>query len=100
MTTHRHRKSTEFVVSVDEAGRIEVPGSMIDEFKGAKVHVRLSPLHLTTELKRRGVNEDEVELISAVQLETREQVVKFLLSEGALREDKSFVGRARMALRK
>jgi hypothetical protein len=37
-------------------------------------------------LKNKGVSEEEIERISGFQLESREQVVRFLLSEGALQK--------------
>lgn len=78
-----HRKATEFISVVDEQGRISIPEDVLRQVEG-RVHVRLSPVHLSAQLHEKGVSEEEVEHLGAVQLESREQVVKFLLSEGAL----------------
>jgi DNA-binding transcriptional regulator/RsmH inhibitor MraZ len=81
------RESIEFEGTIDKHGRIAVPPSIrahID--KGARsLRVRLTSKVISSALKLKDVTEEEIERIGALQLEKREQVVKFLLSEGALR---------------
>ena len=48
------------------------------------LHVQLTPASVWDELRERGITEDEVQAIAQLQMETREQVIGFLLAEGAL----------------
>ncbi len=93
-----HKKAAEFIGVVDEQGNIRLPADLLRNIE-PKVHVRLTPVHLNSQLKNRGVSEEEVEHLGAVQLEPREQVVKFLLSEGALSNNAAFCKRARKEIR-
>lgn len=93
-----HRKAAEFISVVDEHGRIRIPDDVRRQVE-SKVHVRLSSVHLAAQLREKGVSEDEVEHLGAVQLESREQVVKFLLSEGVLSHASSFKKRAEKFVR-
>jgi len=79
------RKSVEFDATVDESGRITLPENAIKEVGKSSIHVRLTMKSIHSDLKERSVSEDEIEHIGAIQLEPREQVVKFLLSEGVLK---------------
>ncbi|MBM2841624.1 MAG: hypothetical protein HW412_2152 [Bacteroidetes bacterium] len=79
------RKSVEFDATVDKEGRITLPGTVIKEVGKSPIHVRLTMKSIHSDLKERSVSEDEIERIGAIQLEPREQVVKFLLSEGVLK---------------
>jgi bifunctional DNA-binding transcriptional regulator/antitoxin component of YhaV-PrlF toxin-antitoxin module len=91
-----HKKSgNEFEALIDGDGKITVPAELREHFAGKKLHVRLNREEVSTELKERDVTEEEIERISSVQLESREQVVKFLLSEGALKRNVAFVKRAK-----
>jgi hypothetical protein len=77
----------EFDGIIDPRGRISVPQPVLERFRGGaggKVRVRLTLHRIASELKRRSVTEDEIDRIARVQLETRDQVVRFLFSEGAL----------------
>lgn len=76
-----------FDASVDPHGRIIVPASVADALgphASALLRVQLTPAAVSDELRRNGVTDDEVELIADVQMEPREQVIAFLLAEGAL----------------
>ena len=83
-----HRKSAEFEACVDKSGKIAVPESVMREFgsRSGTVHVRLTAKAISSGLLERSVSEEEIERISSTQLESREQVVKFLLSEGSLKK--------------
>ncbi len=88
-----HRASIEFEGVVDEHGRIAVPPAVLaglDRRSRSTLHVRLTSKVINTALRKNDVTEEEVDRIAALQLETREQVVKFLLSEGALQRDGAF----------
>ena len=84
--TDRHRVSAEFEASIGSSGVIALPDDVLKSLKGTarNVHVRLTANAVGSSLRKRGVDEEEIERISRMQLESREQVVKFLLSEGAL----------------
>ncbi len=76
----------ETVIGAD--GRIEVPGGILSRpgtQPGSRVRVRLVAAGIAKALERRNVTAGEVDRIAAVQLEPREQVIAFLLAEGALR---------------
>ena len=85
--TGKQDRSVEFDATVDEWGKITVPEGMARAFRKRPeaVHVWLTTHAFSDELRKRDVNEAEIDRIGKVQLETREQVVKFLLSEGILR---------------
>jgi hypothetical protein len=77
----------EFETVVGEGGVIRIPDGLLKEIGsgvGRKVRVRLSVRRISEALKRRGVTEAEVDRISGLQLEARERVIRFLLSEGVL----------------
>lgn len=81
-----YRKSAEFEAEVEDGGKIHIPvpiASEMDLRPGVKLQVRVSTAALSSALKMRQVTEEEIEQIAGIQLEPREQVVKFLLSEGA-----------------
>ena len=95
---NRKLENMEFEGTVDEQGRIALPPSVLaglDQGSGSTVHVRVTRKMIHSALERRSVTEEEIGRIAAVQLETREQVVKFLLSEGGLRGAKAFKARGR-----
>ena len=82
--------SVEFESTISPGGTIRVPEEILRDrpwVEGSKLHVRVTAGVLSEDLKNRLVTEEEIERIGAMQLETREQVVKFLLSEGSLRSD-------------
>ena len=81
-----HQSSVEFETILDQSGKIVVPQSVLKEFgkHSGAIHVRLTAKALSSELKASNVSEEEIERIGSLQLESRDQVVKFLLSEGAL----------------
>jgi hypothetical protein len=90
-------ESVEFDAIVDEHGRLTIPVSLVNKsggFTGRRFHVRLTDKSISSKLSSRKVSEEEVDRIAGLQLETREQVVKFLLSEGGLRKTKRGAGRA------
>lgn len=81
----------EFEGTINRHGNIAVPRAVLDDFggkSGSKIQVRLTGRVVSSKLRERRVKEEEIERIAARQLESRDQVVKFLLSEGALSHNK------------
>jgi DNA-binding transcriptional regulator/RsmH inhibitor MraZ len=95
-----HRRSrNEFEARIDEKGNIAVPADVAQHFAGKRLRIHLSPHEINAELQRRMVGEEEIEEIARMQLEPREQVVRFLLTEGMLRKDAAFIRRIQRAKR-
>ena len=83
-----HMKSPGFGTTVGADGTIRLPEhvlELLDITDGAKVHVTVSSMALAAALKGRRVEEEEIDRIAKIQLESREQVITFLLSEGSAR---------------
>jgi hypothetical protein len=80
----------EFDGEIDHEGKITVPASVRRKVKKGPVRIRLSDMRMEAGLSERGVTEDEIHIITSTQLESREQVVKFLLTEGALKSRTAF----------
>jgi bifunctional DNA-binding transcriptional regulator/antitoxin component of YhaV-PrlF toxin-antitoxin module len=79
----------EFTAEVDAHGRITVPASVLEQLgprSSRSLFVRLTGKSVGEALRKRGVHEEEIEHIAALQREPRDQVVKFLLSEGVLKK--------------
>ena len=62
---------------------------------GSRLRVRLMPALIAAALERKHVTTEEVQRIAAVQLESTEQVISFLLVEGALAPGQGTVRRAK-----
>ena len=80
-------ETLEFDATVGPDGIIRVPAGIlraIDAERSGRIRVRLLPVIIAEELERRNVTHEEVEQIASLQLESRAQVISFLLSEGAL----------------
>ena len=87
-----------FEARVDERGMIAVPQSIIEELAGrrkATFVVQLTERRFARELDRRSIGEEEIARITRAQLEGREPVIRFLLSEGALSRRRTRRGRTR-----
>ena len=81
------RRTLEFEAHIAGNGTIVVPSQVLEALgpqARAGLNVRLTSAVLADELHVNGVTEEEVERIASLQLESREQVIGFLLSEGAL----------------
>ena len=89
-------KSVEFESEIDAHGNIRVPAEVLGHFEqpsGVRMHVRLTGYLMSSELRKNGVTEEEIDRIKSLQLESRDQVVKFLLTEGALAKNRRIGGR-------
>jgi hypothetical protein len=92
------RQSIEFSTTLRSDGTLTLPQEALRKFQAegnTKVHVRLTAHRVTSELRTRSVTEEEIERISALQLEPRENVVRFLRAEGALAGRPAFRRRAK-----
>jgi len=81
------RRSLEFEARIADDGTITVPPQMLEALGSharSRLNIRLTSATLAGELQINGVTEEELERIASMQLESREQVIDFLLSEGAL----------------
>ena len=78
-------------------GDLLIPAAVLKRLNadpGGRIHVRLTSTILSGELKRRNVTEEEIEEIAALQLEPRENVVKFLSTESKFASNAHFKRRA------
>ena len=86
---------SEFEALIDEEGNIAVPPSLLKELVGRKLHVRIQKREVAAALQEKGVTEDEIARLARIQIEPREQVIKFLLSEGVLKSNRAFSRRTK-----
>jgi len=76
----------EFDATFDAEGKISVPPAVpggMDVRSGLRVRVHLTAHGVSDVLRTRGVTEEEIDAIADRQLEDRDRVIAFLLSEGA-----------------
>ena len=90
----------EFDGEIDREGRISVPASIREQLGNGSIQIRLSAMGVGAKLDDRGVTEEEIQKIAATQSESRDQVVKFLLIEGALKGRKMFKQHLRRPVRR
>jgi hypothetical protein len=84
----------EFEARVTAEGMIPLPSHLARSMTpGSSVIVRLTHGTIHRTLRKRGVSEGEIEHIASLQLEPRENVVRFLAMEGTLSRDTSFLRR-------
>jgi hypothetical protein len=98
-----NKDSVEMNLRIAEGGELLIPKSALHRLnvgRGSQVHVRLTPAVLTGKLKARRVTEEEIQTIAALQLEPRENVVRFLATQSAFSRNKLFLRRVREAGRK
>ncbi len=81
------RPSTEFDAYLGRNGEVVVPKTILEQLPGKnrRVRVRITDAELSDQLRIKGVEEEEIDRIASVQMESRSQVIAFLLSEGRLR---------------
>jgi|WetSurMetagenome_2_1015567.scaffolds.fasta_scaffold1260786_1 hypothetical protein len=94
----RVKESAEAEIRVERDGSGILPASLLQQLPahpGTRVRVRVTSRALGSDLTARGVTEEEIEAIAALQIEGRANVVSFLSSEGALSADKGFRRRAK-----
>jgi hypothetical protein len=89
-------RHTEFAVLLRNDGVIRVPPGALSAFRGSlpeSVVVRVTAQGIDRALRSREVTEREIQTIAQIQREPRENVVRFLLSEGSLAKSRSLTGR-------
>ena len=81
------KPSMEFEAYLRENGEVAIPRTVLDQLHGKsrRVRVRITDADLSDHLRRKGVEEEEIDRIAMLQLEPRSQVITFLLTEGQLR---------------
>ena len=80
-------ETPDFITDVGDDGSVRIPASYLAKAgyeAGTRVAVRITELVLSEGVRARGVTEQEVDRIGAIQRESRENVLMFLGSEGAL----------------
>ncbi len=93
------KESAEIDVRVSSDGTLTIPKRILKRLnidRGGKVRVRISSDVLSSRLQRKNVTEEEIDRIAAVQLEPRQNVVRFLAAESRLSRNTAFKHRARM----
>jgi len=86
--TDKNLRTAEFEATVGRDGSLNIPATLLESLglvEGGKLFVRITGKNAMALLKRGGVTNDEIDRIAVMQLESPDQVVKFLLSEGALK---------------
>lgn len=92
------KESVEIDLKIADDGELSIPKSVLQRLRvqqGSQVHVRLTTNRLSDTLKARNVTEEEVETIAALQLEPRDNVVKFLATESHFAGNSRFLSRVR-----
>jgi hypothetical protein len=88
MNSSDHAATVEFEALIDAEGKLVVPANvvaMLGNIGDGRVHVRITSGALDRRLRSKGITEDELDRIAAMQLESRDQVMKFMLTEGGWR---------------
>ena len=88
-----HDPSAPIRAAVRKDGSIVVPGIAVAAMglkPGNRVHVRVTVESLSVRAMELGVTEEEVDAIGELQLESRENVLRFLAAEGSLAKRRSF----------
>lgn len=96
------KESAEIDLRVPENGNLQIPSGLLNRLNvrvGGKVRVKISAGGLSARLKRLGVTDEEIEQIAELQLEPKENVVKFLMTESSLSGDGGFKQRSRLLRR-
>ncbi|MGA7160359.1 MAG: hypothetical protein WBZ48_05115 [Bacteroidota bacterium] len=86
------KHSVEFESEVDKDGKVQFSRAVGGELslpRGSKVTVRIVGGVLSKGLTARNVSDEEIERIGRIQFEDREHVVRFLLTEGKLSNNRS-----------
>lgn len=92
MEESKHSQKFESIILKD--GSVKISGSILKNLNlkpGTKVTVTLIKDILSKKLTQLNVTEEEIEKICATQLENRENVIRFLNSEGSFSNNKNFI---------
>ena len=102
MDSEKSQQSVELDLRLGRNGALTVPAETMARLKartGSTIRVRLTVDVVSKSLAKRTVTEEEIELIGRLQLEPRENVIKFLMAEGMLAGNRGFKNRAHRLLR-
>jgi antitoxin component of MazEF toxin-antitoxin module len=91
------KESVEIDATVAGGSSLLIPREVLNRLNvgdGDKVHIRVTTSILSGHLRRRNVTEEEIERIVALQLEPRENVIKFLATESKFSRNARFKRRA------
>ena len=86
------KHSVEFEAEVDKDGNVQFSRAVAGQLslpRGSKVTVRIVGGVLSKGLTARNVSDEEIERIGTIQFEDREHVVRFLLTEGKLSNNRA-----------
>ena len=88
---------TEFEAVIDHDGVIQLPKELRKKFaSGTHIIVRVTEGDVAGSLRSRGISEEDVEAIARLQMEQREDVIRFLSAEGLLSSNSGFRRRAKV----
>ena len=88
----------EFEETIHSEGTIAVPATLLRTLRSRNVIVRLTEGSVNHALRNHGVSEDEIEHIATVQMESRDNILRFLTAEGSLARKTAFVRRSEKLL--
>ena len=92
------KHSVVFEAEIGREGKVEFSrevGRELHLTEGSKITVRITGGVLSKDLTARDVSDEEIEQIGSMQFEDREHVVRFLSSEGVLKNNRRFQQRAK-----
>ena len=92
--------AVEFEATIDEEGVVHIPAAIASTLhKGKRYTVRIIKGSIPRSLSLRGISEDDVECMAMIQLESREDILRFLHAESSLSDNRMFRRRAGNVLR-
>ncbi len=94
MEKKKHNIQFEAIVGKNETISFSKSVSELKLQAGSSVTVKIICGTLSKQLSSIGVSEEEIEIIGNTQLEERENVVRFLSSQGKMKNNGAFVKRA------
>ncbi len=92
------KESAEINLRILDGGDLLIPARVLNRLnveRGDKVRIKVTTSVLSNELNRRNVTEEEIERIADLQLEPRENVIKFLATESMFSSNNRFKRRAK-----
>ena len=91
------KESVEIALKLEKSGDLVIPAGALERLNqknGARVRVRVMSDDLSADLRKRNVSEEEIERVAILQLEPRENVLRFLATEGSMAGKSGFKKRA------
>ena len=98
MSSGKEDRDLVFETGIAADGSVRIPPEISGRFRaGERIVIRVQSAPLAREVAARGISDAEVQKIASRQLESRERVLRFLLSEGALARPRRRLRRSRRA---